>query len=628
MPLLCGFVILPAALRRLKNLFESMVISLTSHSLKTLLFVVLPLLLALFVNNLTVIRQLDLHYIDGLVPALARGIAADTAIVALCWLLLPLLAGRRSGPPIFAATMTTALFLLVADSICFYFSLARLNTGVLHDINIYAIKAVLTAGDVLVLLLLICLLFVFALGAYKLAAGFAGDSAEQRRRQLRLILVVVLGGAAAQLIPLRLDEPTAAPLWTGELAQLNKNSFLQNLGSGIFVNIWNARPGTQSVVWQPFSEKDTAELRGMGLMRVPPTDVAPPEKPFKRVVVLIHESLALDYFHSINAVVPAAASDFLDELLQKYPSAKDFRNSSYPTLQGLITLLCSKVPPEYHLIQKTGSQSLFQLMRQQHGTRGILITGNSRFYGGENVIFKNILGVDEYISYEDLAHEYPEPPVNDWGFHDDVVYDKTLKVMQQQRDRSYLLLAKTIDMHQPPSYCGLPADRLPPEVASHPSQVVRSIYWTNHCLRQFFAAVAEKGLLDDETLVIVTADHYPMPNYGHSDLIGGEYYLYSRLPLIFVSGRTGLASGKTLDQLCCQLDFAPALCRLTDTRPAASFMGYDLFTPVPVPRAIGFYNNVFNLETASGAVNFPINLAPGEYPAIARWINNTLAPLP
>lgn len=605
-----------------------MVISLTSHNLKTLLFVFLSLLLALSVNNLTVIRQLDLHYIDGLVPALARGLAADTAIIALCWLLLPLSAGRRFGPPLFAVTLTTALFLLVADSICFFFSLARLNTGVLHDINIYAIKAVLTAGDVVVLLLLICLMVVFALSAYKLAAGFAGDSAEQRRRQLRLILVVVLGGAAAQLIPLRLDEPTAAPLWTGELAQLNKNSFLQNLGSGIFVNIWNARPGTQSVVWQPFSEKETAELLGMGLMRLSPTDVAPSEKPFKRVVVLVHESLALDYFHSINAAVPAAASDFLDGLLQKYPSAKDFRNSSYPTLQGLITLLCSKVPPEYHLIQKTGSQSLFQLMHQQHGTRGILITGNSRFYGGENVIFKNILGVDEYISYEDLAHEYPEPPVNDWGFHDDVVYDKTLKVMQQQRDRSYLLLAKTIDMHQPPSYCGLPSDRLPPAVASHPSQVVRSIYWTNHCLRQFFTAVAEKGLLDDETLVIVTADHYPMPNYGHSDLIGGEYYLYSRLPLIFVSGRPGLGAGKTLDQLCCQLDFAPALCRLTDTRPAVSFMGYDLFTPAPVPRALGFYNNVFNLETASGSVNFPINLAPGEYPAIARWINNTLAPVP
>lgn len=605
-----------------------MVISLTSHSLKTLLFVVLPLLLALFVNNLTVIRQLDLHYIDGLVPALARGIAADTAVIALCWLLLPLSAGRRFGSLLFAAALTMALFLLVADSICFFFSLARLNTGILHDINIYAIKAVLTAGDVVVLLLLICLLVVFASGAYSLAAGFATDSAEQRRRQLRLILIVVLCGAAAQLIPLRLDEPTAAPLWTGELAQLNKNSFLQNLGSGIFVNIWNARPGAQSVIWQPFSEKETAELRDMGLMRLPSTEVSPSEKPFKRVVVLVHESLALDYFHSVNAAVPAAASDFLDELLQKYPSVKDFRNSSYPTLQGLITLLCSKVPPEYHLIQKTGSLSLFQLMHQQHGTRGILITGNSRFYGGENVIFKNILGVDEYVSYEDLVHEYPEPPVNDWGFHDDVVYDKTLKVMQQQRDRSYLLLAKTIDMHQPPSYCGLPTDRLPPEVASHPSQVVRSIYWTNHCLRQFFATVAEKGLLDDETLVIVTADHYPMPNYGHSDLIGGEYYLYSRLPLIFVSNRTGLGSGKKLDQLCCQLDFAPALCRLTDTRPAVSFMGYDLFTPVPVPRALGFYNNVFNLETASGAVNFPINLAPGEYPAIARWINNTLAPIP
>ncbi len=290
-----------------------------------------------------------------------------------------------------------------------------------------------------------------------------------------------------------------------------------------------------------------------------------------------------------------------------------------------MAILCSRLPPEHHLVKSSGVPSLFQLMKQQHGSLGYIITGNSRFYGGENVIFKNVLGIDHYISSEDLALEGAGVQSDEWGFHDDVVLDKTLQIMKKNRSGSYLVLAKTIDMHQPPSYCGVPVEQLPEEIASHSSQIVRSVYWVNYCLRRFFAAVEAEGLLDDETLVVITADHYPMPNYGHSDLIKGEYYLYNRLPLIFVSDRTEVFAGFNPDQLSCQIDLAPALCYLTRTSLSPLYMGYDLLAPASVPRALGFYNNVFNLETASGAVNFPLNLSRKEYPAIARWINNAHA---
>lgn len=590
-------------------------------------FKIIPALLAaLLFNYLVVFRQLDLYYIDGAGMAMIQGFAIDVAVIFLFVTAMVAVPAPGAAVGIFTAGLTGALFLTIADGLCFYFSLSRLNSGILHDINVYSVKAVLTGGDVAILTLLFALIGVFAWYSLRVADFYKKHvDPSDGKRHLAIVLGVVLCGFAAQLIPLNLSEPTEAPLWTGELAQLNKNSFLQNLGAGVFKSIWSARQSGSTIEFQPYNQQEKDELLTMGLLNEPRPPTAKVERPFKRVVILVHESLALNYLHSVNPEIPAAASDYLDELMQKYPAAKDFRGSAYPTLQGLIAILCSRVPPEYHLVKATAGRSIYHLMKEQHQSEGFLITGNSRFYGGENVIFKNILGVDNYISYEDLTAEYPEPALNDWGYHDDVVFEKTARVMKENRDRSYLMLAKTIDMHQPPSYCGIPTAELPAEVASHSSQIVRSIYWTNQTLRRFFAAIEKDGLLDPETLVIITADHYPMPNYGHTDLIKGEYYLFSRLPLIFVSNRPELFAGYKPDQLSCQLDLARAICHLTGTVPAEAFMGYNLLETAAVPRALGYYNNVFNLETASGALNFPVNLSAKQYPAIARWINNTRA---
>lgn len=591
-------------------------------------FALLPLFAALAANYYVFVTQLDLSYIDGFLSALIWGMTADLSIIAGCWAMLFGISSVLVAQSLFSFGLTTALFLIIADAICFHFSLARLNTGVLHDINYYAIKAVLTVSDVLVLAVLIGGVGFFAWLCFKSAGIFKiSTPTPLSRRYFTLSLLIIMLGLATQLIPHSYDETAGNLFWIDELTQLNKNSFLKNLKIGVFRNIFNATPAGSSLSWKAYQDGDEIELRNMGLISAPTPESATnvPIRPFRKVVIIAQESLALDYFHSINPDIPAAASDFLDELMRRFPAARNFRCSTYPTLHGLISLLFSRVPAQYHLMRDTGATSLFQLMQQQHGSRGFLIDGLSRFYGGENVIVRKVMGVEKYIAYEDLAEEYPEPPVNSWGFHDDVVLDKALKIMKENLGSSYIMLVKTIDMHQPPSYCGIPLDKLPSEVASHSNQVVRSIYWTNNCLRQFFSAVEGAGLLDEETLIVVTADHYPMPNYGHSDLVHGEYYLFNRLPLILASGRKEPLPGFDSDRLACQLDVAPTICRLTGTLPAASFMGYSLIDKVSLPRALGFYNNVFNLETASGAVNFPVNLSPREYPAIARWINNTFS---
>lgn len=596
----------------------------TSHTSRYHFFALLPLFAALAVNYYVFVTQLDLSYIDGFFSALLWGITADLSVVTVCWALLFGISSAFIAQSLFSLGLTTALFLIIADAICFHFSLARLNPGVMHDVNYYAIKAVLTISDVLVLAVLISGIGLFAWLSFKAARAFKVTTpATVSRRFFTLSLLIIMMGLATQLIPHSYDETAGKQFWIDELTQLNKDSFLKNLKIGVFRNIFNATPAGISPAWQAYHDGDESELKKMGLIPAQETKTDLQIKPFRKVVMIAQESLALDYFHSINPDIPAAASDFLDELTHRFPAARNFRGSTYPTLHGLISLLFSRVPAQYHLMRDTGATSLFQLMQQQHGSRGFLIDGLSRFYGGENVIVRKVMGVEKYIAYEDLAEEYPEPPVNSWGFHDDVVLDKAFKIMKENREQSYMILVKTIDMHQPPSYCGIPLDKMPAEVASHPNQVVRSVYWTNNCLRQFFKAVEGAGLLDEETLIVVTADHYPMPNYGHSDLVRGEYYLFNRLPLILASGRKEPLPGFDAERLACQLDVAPTICRLTGTQPAVSFMGYSLIDKVAMPRALGFYNNVFNLETASGAVNFPINLSPKEYPAIARWINNT-----
>ena len=72
-----------------------------------------------------------------------------------------------------------------------------------------------------------------------------------------------------------------------------------------------------------------------------------------------------------------------------------------------------------------------------------------------------------------------------------------------------LLVTKTLDMHQPYPYYGISWENMPPAVRDHELVTIRGMYWVDQTLKNFFEEAEAKGLMDDRTLFIITADHNP-----------------------------------------------------------------------------------------------------------------------
>ena len=119
-----------------------------------------------------------------------------------------------------------------------------------------------------------------------------------------------------------------------------------------------------------------------------------------------------------------------------------------------------------------------------------------------------------YFAKEDIAKEgYSGASV--WGFHNDVMYDNMLRFLKKSRGQSFLVVTKTLDMHQPYPYYGITYENMPESVRTQGTVTVCGMYWVDQTVKHFFEEAEKEGLMDDRTLFVITSDHNP-----HS---GGEY---------------------------------------------------------------------------------------------------------
>jgi phosphoglycerol transferase MdoB-like AlkP superfamily enzyme len=138
---------------------------------------------------------------------------------------------------------------------------------------------------------------------------------------------------------------------------------------------------------------------------------------------------------------------------------------------------------------------------------------------------------------------------------------------------------KTIDLHDPGMYSGIPESALPPEIRYQSNFTLRSIYWDDFCLSKFFQQVKSAGLFTKDTLFVITADHAPNLRADLSQLVCPEHCdLLGKIPLIFVSADITPFSGLDRNRFACQFDLAPTLLNIMGVDQPQSFMGQSLFS--------------------------------------------------
>ncbi|HIU64020.1 MAG TPA: sulfatase-like hydrolase/transferase [Candidatus Avacidaminococcus intestinavium] len=315
----------------------------------------------------------------------------------------------------------------------------------------------------------------------------------------------------------------------------------------------------------------------------------PPKAAYDKVVVLMLESVHRDFMHFYNPAIPAEATPFLDYLLEHYPHLNRYYSSSIPTTEGINSVLRSRLLFDRDKGEPDNLTSLYKQV-SAYGWRGIFMNASSGYYSNEFRQYPAQFGMKEYYAREYLE-ERGYTGASGWGFHNDIMYEETLKMLERGRHDKLFMITKTLDMHQPYPYYGLSWAEMPETVRDNKFVTVRGIYWVNYTLEYFFKEIERRGLMDDRTLFIITSDHNPHSGGEYKELVTNEAETQSiaAIPMIFIAKNLTPFENLREDDFASSIDLAPTLLPLMGMDTPSDFLGRNLLEFTAVPFALGYF---------------------------------------
>lgn len=346
--------------------------------------------------------------------------------------------------------------------------------------------------------------------------------------------------------------------------------------------------GAKHVELRELTVKDKEVLAELGieLPRKPVEKLPVPA--YDRIVLLILESVHRDYINYYNSAIPEKATPFLNQLVIRYPRLDRYYSSSVPTTQGLNATFRSHVIMDKD-VPGNINPSLFRSV-QEAGMRGIFLNASSQYYANELREYPEQFGMKEYYAKEYLEKQC-YTGASGWGYHNDVMYEETLRMLEKGRNERMLLVTKTLDMHQPYPYTGYSWSEMPEGVRDNPNATVRGMYWVDKTLENFFFQAERRGLMDDRTLFIITSDHNPHSGGEYTKLVtkAADKQSIAPIPLIMVSKNLVPLDSLRTREYASQIDLAPTLLYLLRLDIPDKFMGRVLLQPEEIPYALGYF---------------------------------------
>ena len=345
--------------------------------------------------------------------------------------------------------------------------------------------------------------------------------------------------------------------------------------------------GAKHVEMRELTDKDKKTLHKLGI-EVPKPAVAKIAPQYDRVVLLILESMHRDYINYYNENIPEKATPYMNQLVIRYPHLNKYYSSAVPTTQGLNATFRSHLIMDKDVPGK-GTPSLFRVA-QAAGYRGIFMNASSQYYANELKEYPDQFGMQEYLAKEQLE-KFGYTGASGWGYHNDVMYEHTLRILEENRDKKLLLVTKTLDMHQPYPYTGYRWEEMPEGVRDNPNVTVRGVYWVDKTLEHFFTEAEKRGLMDERTLFLITSDHNPHSGGEYTKLVekANDKLSIAPIPLIFISKNLLPLDELRTNEYASQIDLAPTLLYLMGLDIPEKFMGRNLLQPARVPFALGYF---------------------------------------
>lgn len=378
---------------------------------------------------------------------------------------------------------------------------------------------------------------------------------------------------------------------------------------------------------EEYSRSERRSLEHLGLLGCGKYSDAPPRpQRYKRIILVLLESVSQRMLSFYNRELDASVTPFLNTLLAHSPRLDQLWTSNSPTDEGIYALHASRLGYEYDLKHGPGRiPSLSSLLREA-GYATYALSGVTRHFGNKDVFFKRLLRYEHFLAEEDLCSR-PDARYLGWGLADRVVYSAALDILQERRGQPVLLTVETANTH-PPFYHSLYEESFPPAVAASSSRLLRALHEADLDLLYFYTQLQQRGLFDSETLLIVTADH--SPNHGHEcmKLFNLADFWPERIPFLCV---TPDPAGNPLADIrkniaCCQLDLLPTLIEalgLPRSPSLEAVQGRSLYRGEDSPVIREFEGE---MRVRHGQADLAVNLREGgeRFDGLRKWYYNSL----
>lgn len=323
----------------------------------------------------------------------------------------------------------------------------------------------------------------------------------------------------------------------------------------------------------------------------------------RRVIFVFAESLSADLLRCENPRLPLDATPNLCSPRFHDRMFTNLTTSGTPTLQGMSTAFSSH--PNYDVQKPTGYPNTLTKLAKAHGFSTLLMRSASRFFADENLVFKK-WGFDGIVAREDFyEREELRPYIYGWGLEDRILYDEAIAELERRRRGKTFLTLLGTDMHPLHGQCcfkGLEYPALPGDFrtafgAAH--RFMRATHHVDHDLARFVDGLTKRGLLGDDALLFIVADHSCPPNAVTMRIPGHTREPLGRIPFV-VLAPPAMKLGYDRARVASQIDVAPTVAHLMGLPIPEGWWGESLFATRKANPAIGYSNGMMVLRMADG----------------------------
>jgi phosphoglycerol transferase MdoB-like AlkP superfamily enzyme len=307
----------------------------------------------------------------------------------------------------------------------------------------------------------------------------------------------------------------------------------------------------------------------------PPLGLAP----FRKVVLVLSESLSLNLLYPYGHGLTFESTPFYSSAAVRERMFVNYWSCGLNTLDGLLVSLHSH--PNARLFAAGRHENSFVCRLREQGFRTVLVRGEPRHRPPREALLRNA-GFDEIYTKEHFeADPALRPFVRGLGAYDRVLYEESVRILQECREERVFLAVLGVDTHYPGDrvleYADLDYPAPPPGLRGGGARtaLLRSAFFHDHDVAKLVTDLRSAGLWSEDLLLVLTADHC-IP--CETDVLPGDSKGFARrIPLAFLSPRELPPTPREIPGS--QLDLGPTILHLLGLPRPRGCWGESLFSP-------------------------------------------------